>query len=321
MYFILILIKFFNKKLFLSIITILFFSQNISEAAFKYKVGDKIYGDFKINDRTIIPLPEGEWKIIYRYGENIFRGIHGYLITLAQTSESNVVKLIEIEKIDSLSTIKGYITPLFIEEIFKPKRHGCIKRKYYTLLKYYKSSGISHNCVSIKHIDTNYEIYENEDPNVNMGYLINWVINNNLNFSDTYLAYDLSLYIPRITDRYISISFFESPQSFANYEPINNSEAQSEFHPQNIDQYPEAKRVMEEWISYIAYYHQSVENGLKLKDKYKLDFGNNVKFKSKKDDNEDVVEMLERLNNLYKSNVLTKDEFNKAKEKLLNLNN
>ena len=74
-----------------------------------------------------------EWKIIYRYGENIFRGIHGYLITLAQTSENNVVKLIEIEKIDSLSTIKGYITPLFIEEIFKPKRHGCIKRKYYTL--------------------------------------------------------------------------------------------------------------------------------------------------------------------------------------------
>ena len=321
MYFKLLLIKIFNKKLLLSIITILFFYQSISEAAFKYRIGEKISGEFKINDRTAIPLPEGEWKVIYRYGENIFRGIHGYMITLVQTSSNNVVKLIEIEKIDSLYTIKGYITSLFIEEIFRPKRHGCIERKYYTLLKYFKSSGISHNCVSIKHIDTNYELYENEDPNVDMGYLINWVNKNNLDFSDTYLAYDLSLYIPRINDRYVSISFFESPQSFRNYEPINSSESQSEFHPQNINQYPEAKNVMEEWVNYIAHYHQSVEMGLKLKDKYKLDFGDKSNFKQNKDNNNELVEMLERLKSLYNSNVLTEDEFKKAKEKLLNLNN
>ena len=41
-------------------------------------------------------------------------------------------------------------------------------------LKYYKSSGITHNCISIKHIDTNYELYENHDPNRNLGYLVNW---------------------------------------------------------------------------------------------------------------------------------------------------
>ena len=32
----------------------------------------------------------------------------------------------------------------------------------------------------------------------------------------------------------------------------------------------------------------------------------------------DLVEMLKKLNELYKSNVLSKEEFNKAKEKLLN---
>ena len=305
-------------KPFLFFVFIFLFLINTSEAAFKYKLGQKIYGEFRINDRTAIPLPEGEWKVIYRYGENIFRGIHGYMITLVQTSSNNVVKLIEIEKIDSLSTIKGYITSLFIEEIFRPKRHGCVERKYYTLLNYYKSSGISHNCVSIKHIDTNYEMYENEDPNVDMGYLINWVNKNNLDFSDTYLAYDLSLYIPRINDRYVSISFFESPQSFRNYEPINSSESQSEFHPQNINQYPEAKSVMEEWVNYIVHYHRSVEIGLKLKDKYKLDFGVKSNFKQNKDNNNELVEMLKKLNELYKSNVLSKEEFNKAKEKLLN---
>lgn len=311
-----------SKKLIFLIIIFSFCFQNISVATFKYKIGQKIEGDFNISDRNIIPLPEGEWRVIYRYGENIFRGIHGYLITLVQISDNNITKLLEIEKIDSLSTIKGYLTPLFVEEVFKPKRHGCVDRKYYTLLKYYKSSGITHNCVSIKHIDTNFELFENEDPNNDMGYLINWAKKNNKNYSDSYLAYDLSVYIPRIADRYLSIYLFESPQSFSNYKPIYSSESQSEFHPQNIDKFPKAKSVMEEWINYVAQYHESVEIGLEIKDKYKLDFERIVYSKSqKKNDNLELIEMLEKLNNLYKSNVLTTDEFIKAKEKLLNQNN
>ena len=79
---------------------------------------------------------------------------------------------------------------------------------------------------------------------------------------------------------------------------------------------------MEEWINYVAQYHESVEIGLEIKDKYKLDFERIVYSKSqKKNDNLELIEMLEKLNNLYKSNVLTTDEFIKAKEKLLNQNN
>ena len=79
---------------------------------------------------------------------------------------------------------------------------------------------------------------------------------------------------------------------------------------------------MEEWINFIAQYHESVEIGLKIKDKYKLDIERSVYSKSQKNnDNLELIEMLEKLNNLYKSNVLTNDEFIKAKEKLLNQNN
>ena len=308
----------YKKKLILLFFAIFFFLINKSEATFKYKIDQKISENFKVNSRTSIPLPEGEWKVIYRYGEHIFRGIHAYQITLAQVSNKNVVKLFEIGKIEGLSAILGYISPIIVDTVFKPKRHGCVERNYYTLLKYYKSSGVSHNCVSIKDIDTNYELFENDDPNSNLGYLINWGKKNNFNYSDVYLAYDVSIYIPRISDRYLSISYYESPQNFSDFFPKFSSEKRSEFHPQNINRNKEAKIVMNKWINYIAQYHGMVEKGLKIKGKYKIDFDRQVINKSNLKKSNELVEMIEKLNDLYRSNVLTKDEFNKAKEKLLN---
>jgi len=311
----------FYLKLFLLFFITFFVLTNKSEATFKYKLDQKISGEFKINSRTSIPLPEGEWKVIYRYGEHLFRGVYAYQITLAQVSNKIVVKLFEIEKIEGLSVILGYIAPIINDAVFKPKRHGCVERNYYTLLKFYKSSGVSHNCVSIKHIDTNYELFENSDPNINLGYLINWGKKNNFNYSDVYLAYDVSIYIPRISDRYLSFSYYESPQNFADFNPKFSTEQQSEFHPQNINQNNEAKIVMNKWINYVTQYHGIVEKSLKIKGKYKINFDRQVINKSSSKKNNELVEMLEKLNDLYRSNVLTKDEFTKAKEKLLNQNN
>ena len=311
-------LKSYLKKFLLFLFVYIFFV-NSSNAAFKYKLNQKISGEFNITSRISIPLPKGEWKVIYRSGEHIFRGIHSYQVSLVQVSNNNVIKLFEIAKIEGLSVIMGYMTPIIVNSVFKPKRNGCVKRKYYTLLKYYKSSGITHNCVSIKHVDANFELYENDDPNVNLGYLVNWGEENNLNYSDVYLGYEVSIYIPRIADRYLSLNYFESPKNFDNYDPIFSSEAQSEFHPQNINNHKQAKRVMNKWIEYIVNYHGKVENGLKIKGKYKVKFDEEISNKTKKgENNSELVEMLEKLNELYKSNVLTKEEFIKAKEKLIN---
>ena len=311
-------LKSYLKKFLLFLFVYIFFVDS-SNAAFKYKLNQKISGEFNITSRISIPLPKGEWKVIYRSGEHIFRGIHSYQVSLVQVSNNNVIKLFEIGKIEGLSVIMGYMTPIIVNSVFKPKRNGCVKRKYYTLLKYYKSSGITHNCVSIKHVDANFELYENDDPNANLGYLVNWGEENNLNYSDVYLGYEVSIYIPRIADRYLSLNYFESPKNFDNYDPIFSSEAQSEFHPQNINNHKQAKRVMNKWIEYIVNHHGKVENGLKIKGKYKVKFDEEISNKTKKgENNSELVEMLEKLNELYKSNVLTKEEFNKAKEKLIN---
>ena len=45
---------------------------------------------------------------------------------------------------------------------------------------------------------------------------------------------------------------------------------------------------------------------------------NKVKINNSNDINSNIVEQLEQLNSLYKSGVLTKEEFEKAKKKILN---
>ena len=45
---------------------------------------------------------------------------------------------------------------------------------------------------------------------------------------------------------------------------------------------------------------------------------NKVKINNRNDINSNIVEQLDQLNSLYKSGVLTKEEFEKAKKKILN---
>ena len=103
-----------NNKIFLFSLFIFICSINSSNATFKYKLNQKITEDFNITKKLSIPLPKGQWKVIYRSGEHIFRGIHAYTITLAQVSNNNVTKLFSIEKIEGLSAILGYMTPLVV---------------------------------------------------------------------------------------------------------------------------------------------------------------------------------------------------------------
>ena len=76
---------------------------------------------------------------------------------------------------------------------------------------------------------------------------------------------------------------------------------------------------MNKWVNYIANYHQSVEEGLRIKGKYKIKFDrkSSIEYEKSKD-SVDLVEKLNKLNELYKSKVLTDEEFIKAKEKLIN---
>ena len=80
----------------------------------------------------------------------------------------------------------------------------------------------------------------------------------------------------------------------------------------------------EKWISISAKRHKEFENNNQIKNSQKLNLdkyiskinteSKSIKTKSKND----LTQQLKKLSDLYKSGALTKEEFTKAKKKLLN---
>ena len=57
---------------------------------------------------------------------------------------------------------------------------------------------------------------------------------------------------------------------------------------------------------------------MKAKNYQKLNFNEILRFTINTSDNQDLTTQLTKLNDLYKSGALTKEEFEKAKKKILN---
>ena len=59
---------------------------------------------------------------------------------------------------------------------------------------------------------------------------------------------------------------------------------------------------------------------IKVIERHKLDLGNLSPSKSQLSENlsNDIIDQINKLNDLYKNGILTKDEFEKAKKKILN---
>ena len=77
---------------------------------------------------------------------------------------------------------------------------------------------------------------------------------------------------------------------------------------------------MKKWISISAKRHLDFENSINAKQRHRLELNNLSPAKSTTNDNQssDMIEQLQKLNDLFNSEVLTKKEFEKAKKKLLN---
>ena len=104
------------------------------------------------------------------------------------------------------------------------------------------------------------------------------------------------------------------------------SEANNEFHRSNIDKYPDHKKYMEDWVKKSAQRHKLFEEKVKAKSYHKLDLNEYVKGEiieetietTQTDDGNNITQQLKDLKELYDSGALTKQEFKKAKKKLLN---
>ena len=98
------------------------------------------------------------------------------------------------------------------------------------------------------------------------------------------------------------------------------TEESSEYHKYNIKNYPEHEKIMQKWLSISANRHKVFEKSVKAKERHLLNLSELTSLNTGSNENQsnDTINQLKRLNDLYKSGVLTKEEFKKAKNKILN---
>ena len=79
-------------------------------------------------------------------------------------------------------------------------------------------------------------------------------------------------YASSITETVLALEYCINPETNGASKTEYTSEESSEYHPQNINKYPDKKKFMEEFIKLAAQKHKAFEKEIKARDKHKIDF-------------------------------------------------
>jgi hypothetical protein len=280
-----------------------------------FKIGQKIENELRFSKKISFPLKSGVWEIIDR--DVWFLGsINIRLITLALIKNDKLLSVYEFQVGDLSGGYQSDIDLAIHEWLYGDKYDGCYKRSEYTLLKKF-TKGSSHNCLVVRHINPTKEIYTPDDSTtyVERRRIRKYLENNNIILPNNMLVSN-HVYMSRlVSNNLYSVTYMDNPQILS--APKNNfkSEETSEYHPSNINKYPEYKKYMDKFIEISSSRHIEFEKIVNAKKRHKLKFIN-IDSNTVKDDK--ILDQLDKLNTLYKDGVLTKEEFAKAKKKILN---
>ena len=316
--------KFFNMK---KILAVMFFSlmwNNVSYSSdWNTKINETISNEFKINKKMSFPLDDGDWILIDRSDEYVGWGIGVQELTFVQIENNIAVKVFDIGRATGLSKWQAYLTNIIEAAVFHSKEEGCRERQHYNYLNVYKR-GNAHNCMTVRILDVQRVLNPSDydsDAVFTLG-IRNAIKKNNIEMPKIYLWYEASYISMTVRDQWYVMGYGVSAEKFANYKPQFSSRDTTEFHPDKINNFPKAKKIMTNWIEFVARKQKSWEDFLKVKEYQKLDLSSIVqdtplKYIKRKSKN-NITDQLTQLNKLYKSGVLTKEEFQKAKKKILN---
>ena len=312
-----------GKIIILSIFTLLF-QNNLCANDFNSIKGEQILNEFKVNNKMKFSIP-GEWEAIDKFSDYVGWGIKVEGVTFAMIENNVPIKFFEIQRATGLSKWQAYLTNIVEAVTFNPKEEGCRQRQHYNYLKFYKR-GNAHNCMIVTMLDVQRSLNPSDyDPDrvFSLG-IRKWVEKNEINLPKIYLKYESSFHSMSVRDEWYVMLYAETPEHFANYKPQFTSRDTTEFHPDKIINFPKAKKIMEDWVKKSANVHAEFEIFQRAKKSQKLDLSDYVasKPKIKKKNkvnysNENITEELIKLNELYNSGALTKEEFEKAKKRVL----
>ena len=284
----------------------------------KYKVNDVIENQISINKKFKLNLPKGKWTVIQAHGDSYY-GITSKVYWLIRLENNFVVESIEIAEVKTAGIFEDIVNQAIYEALFKNKYDGCYERPEYFIVKVYKK-GSTHNCLVVDHSDVHKDFFTPDDPEISNAGVKKWIKDNNIQLPRVGLS-SFHAYFSRLAaGKWYLLSYGIDPKILNAPKNKFISEETSEYHKNNISNYPEHQKVMQKWVSISAKRHIEFENIIKMIEKHKLDLSalSSSSSVSTKNLSSDILDQINKLNDLYKSGVLTKDEFEKAKKKILN---
>ena len=173
------------------------------------------------------------------------------------------------------------------------------------------------NCFKVAHRDVNKELNFADDPQApSLNYIKKYLKKKGIKTPLTALCSISLFYSPSIKDKGIEIGHCINPELYGAPKILNASETKSEYHRDNIDNFPEQKKFFDNWLVKKAQEHKNLERKLKAKNHQLINLDELLI--TKENNNDEILENLKSLNDLYNSGVLTKEEFENAKDKILN---
>ena len=282
-----------------------------------FYIGDEVNNVFDFNRYIKIKLDSDNWEVVRANTRN--SGVLQRIVGIARVENNEIMEMIEVYEGLLAGFYIGDVDPIIIEIVFHDKHDGCYERSEYFLLELYRK-GSSFNCMIVRHLDVTKELnYPDSSHGKASASAYNyWIKKRNLNYPKIMLESHHS-YFSRLTGgtwhtvkRFINPKLLNAPKSSF------FSEETSEYNKINISQFPEHKKIMNQWVSLSSEFQKQFEKMVKSKKKHRLDLDkyieNTILIKS---DNL-ITDELNKLNELYKSGILTKEEFSKAKKKILN---
>lgn len=297
---------------------ILLLSVNNTSYAKKYRLNEVISDKFNLNKKFELNLPEGKWIVVNARQESYY-GLFSKLYSLVKLENNAAVEWIQIAEMYTAGIYEDIVNQAIYEAIFKNKHDGCYERPEYYVVEVYKK-GSTHNCFRVGHVDVHKDFYSPDDPEVSNAELTKWVRDNNIELPKVGLD-SFHAYFSRLAaGKWYLLQYGIDPKILNAPKNRFINEESSEYHKNNILNHPEHKLVMEKWVSISAQRHIEFENIVKVIERHKLDLKDLSPLisKSSKGISNDIADQINKLNDLYKNGVLSKDEFKKAKKKLLN---
>jgi len=321
------------KKYFI-IFSLSFFLININylEAnAKKYRVNDLVENNFFINKKTKLNLPKGKWTVSEVSYKDIY-GIQNKRITLTRSENKKLIEIISIFEWNTQSLnearAKYLVDEVIYKALFNNRTDSCYERQEYAVLKFYQK-GSAHNCFWVGHYDLKKYINETKvfyiypgvsDLRTEKNNLKRWLKKNQIILPSVAL-YSQHSYFSRATGgKWFGLTRIIDPKILNAPENKFITVDSSEYHSNNIEAYPHHKKIMNNWVSMSVNQHIDFENSIKVKKRQKLDLSNISLIKTNDANNtsNNIANQLQALTDLFNNGSLTKEEFEKAKKKLLN---